>query len=126
MAQLQSHLALPWQPQPGRAPHIPPPRPPAHAPPPLRDANEIELGSESDSSHSPSKSERATSLLDEALWWRVQPRAPPDGCAAHAALWARARGWGHTSVLFLGTGSAEPQKYRGATGVLLQVVRGRG
>ena len=45
---------------------------------------------------------------------RAAQQQPGDNLAAASA-------WQHTSVRFLGTGSSEPSKYRGPTGILLQV-----
>lgn len=58
----------------------------------------------------------------ETMWATV---APPDSTPQLARVLGPApnvEAWGNTSVLFLGTGSAEPSKYRGSTGILLQVL----
>ena len=96
---------------------------------PARDAQEINIQDISDSDTEPEHDDLVVvdppppsdaQIAEQAMWDLVKPVMVEDS-PHHQGLHKRAAMWGDTSLLFLGTGSAEPQKYRGPTAVLLRV-----
>lgn len=69
----------------------------------------------------PTNNEPTPSRASESVWRSIAP--PSDVHAAAAALGPIPTGvdWSQTRLLFLGTGSSEPSKYRGPSAMWLQV-----
>lgn len=72
----------------------------------------------------PCENRSAAARLRQAIMTKQGTGPPPDAEVSEPLAKRRRRPEGETRVVFLGTGCAEPSKYRGGTGILVEGVRG--